>query len=175
MARSSAWQRRNDRAAALGYGTAERSPYYDYRAHDNGRIPPGEAPLRGEGLARARGHRGASDLDRLLKSGDVELVNVIRTGPTEKEILITRSDGSTQTFTLKGEKAITKTRDTLAAMGGDAPQVEGSDESLRDLIAGMEDAAEAAAEAAALEEMYADELEAEAELEQGSLDDDIPF
>jgi hypothetical protein len=59
-----AYERRDERARAQGY-----RGYYDYRAHDNGRLPPDQPKLRGEALSRARGHRGAADLERSMRPG----------------------------------------------------------------------------------------------------------
>ncbi len=54
---TAAYQARNARARALGYRS-----YYDYRAHDNGRIPPAAPRLSGGALRKARGHASAADL-----------------------------------------------------------------------------------------------------------------
>lgn len=54
---SQAYARRNKAARAKGYDS-----YYDFRAHDNGRIPPGQPRLQGQQLARARGHAAAQDM-----------------------------------------------------------------------------------------------------------------
>lgn len=65
-----AYLRRNARARSLGYKN-----YYDYRVHDNGRLPPAQRPLaRGEARSRARGHRSGADLVRALKPGSLVLV-----------------------------------------------------------------------------------------------------
>src|SRR5215831_3084664 len=62
---SAAYERRNARARAEGYAS-----YYDKRAR-GGRGP--DAPrLKGEALARARGHRGQADLLKSL--GPTKLV-----------------------------------------------------------------------------------------------------
>ena len=61
-----AYARRDERARALGY-----KGYYDYRAHDNGRLAPDAPRLSGQPLARARGHVGAEDLVRDIREGDV--------------------------------------------------------------------------------------------------------
>lgn len=71
---SAAWERRNDRARALGYES-----YYDYRAHGYGRKAPREPRATGDELARLRGHRADSDLLRRLKAGDVELASSAQT------------------------------------------------------------------------------------------------
>lgn len=66
---SSAWERRNARARALGYRN-----YYDYRVHDFGRQPASAPAATGEDLARLRGHRGERDLLRYL-AGEPELAD----------------------------------------------------------------------------------------------------
>jgi len=69
--RSERTARDNARARALGYKS-----YYDYRIHGSGKIPPGE-PVRGEALARARGHRSLADLEDLVARGKV--TNIVAT------------------------------------------------------------------------------------------------
>lgn len=69
----SAWQRRNVRAQSLGYQN-----YYDYRAHDYGKRPPGEPRPTGELLARLRGHRGRADLVATTKVGDILTMGEVR-------------------------------------------------------------------------------------------------
>ena len=71
---SAGWERRNARARAAGYRN-----YYDFRAHDNGRLPPSAPALRGELLARSRGHRGASDLQKAVDAGRVSMAQVYDT------------------------------------------------------------------------------------------------
>lgn len=68
---SAYWQARNARAIALGYAN-----YYDYRAHDNGRLPPSAPRLQGEMLAVSRGHRGVADFRRAVRSGRVSMAQV---------------------------------------------------------------------------------------------------
>lgn len=61
-----AWSRRNKLARSKGY-----KDYYDYRAHDYGRVPASQPKARGETLARLRGHRSATDFEKLVGSGRV--------------------------------------------------------------------------------------------------------
>ncbi len=104
---SAAWDRRNARARALGY-----EGYYDYRAHDNGRLPPGAPRLRGAALARSRGHRSVADLERLVRSRGTELV-VIPVGLDRDakgrwktiDVLVLLPDGSERHFVLRGRQA----------------------------------------------------------------------
>jgi hypothetical protein len=103
---SSAYQRRNARAQALGYRN-----YYDYRIHSHGRRPPSEAPPPPGSAERSRlrGHRGSADLVRSLKPGDVIVVpdglpDVTRDakGRYQKiEVMVLRDDGSTDRFTIR--------------------------------------------------------------------------
>jgi hypothetical protein len=100
---------RNRSARAKGYRS-----YYDYRAHDNGRIPPGQPRLRGEGLARARGHRSLSDF---LRAGNREgtLVFTDQKGPRNKkgqyqwvDLKVVDPSGRERVFRLRGEQASRK-------------------------------------------------------------------
>src|SRR4029077_20733962 len=59
-------ERRDAAARAKGYAS-----YYDYRAHDNGRLAPSAPRLSGEQLARARGHIGRAAFLRSLDEGDL--------------------------------------------------------------------------------------------------------
>lgn len=103
-------QELRDRSAqARGYRN-----YYDYRAHDNGRIPPGEPRLKGEPLARARGHRSLSDF---LRSGSQEgaLVFTDQKGPRKAngqyqwvDLKVVDPDGRERVFRLRGEQASRK-------------------------------------------------------------------
>lgn len=61
---SSAWEKRNARARAAGYQS-----YYDYRAHDYGRLPPEAPRARGAALRRLRGHASVADLRRAVDDG----------------------------------------------------------------------------------------------------------
>jgi hypothetical protein len=61
-----AYERRDARARALGYEN-----YYDYRLHDNGRLPPGPIEMSPAERARRRGHRGRLDFLRSLGEGDL--------------------------------------------------------------------------------------------------------
>lgn len=75
-----AWQRRNARARKLGYRN-----YYDYRAHDYGKRPPGEEQPTGEEAKRLRGHAGPVALRRALRKPDrialiVEIPEIDRHG-----------------------------------------------------------------------------------------------
>jgi hypothetical protein len=69
------YAKRNAKARALGYRN-----YYDYRVHNHGRIPAGEAAPTGEVKQRLRGHRGRVDFLNSLGEGDViSLVSHIST------------------------------------------------------------------------------------------------
>lgn len=67
---SSAYQRRNARARALGYRN-----YYHYRTAENGKRPPSAPRLRGQELKRARGHAAGGDFLREIKEGELVLVD----------------------------------------------------------------------------------------------------
>lgn len=112
------------RARAAGYAS-----YYDYRAHDYGRIPPSEPRARGDRLAALRGHRSAADLDRALRSGRVELVNTMRTvdakGRIGVDVLVTRDDGSTVAYRISDKQAA-RVGQVIDDMGSDAPPLVGS-------------------------------------------------
>jgi hypothetical protein len=66
---STPYQRRNQRAQALGYRN-----YYDYRVHNHGKSPASAARPRGESLARLRGHRSSADLRREAAEGTLMIV-----------------------------------------------------------------------------------------------------
>lgn len=125
---SAQWEKRNARARALGYDS-----YYDYRAHDYGRLAPSAPRASGDLLASLRGHRSASDLKRLLRSGRVDLVNTVSTidnkGKLVVDVLATLDDGSQREFRLRGAQVI-----ALGAfiddMGTDAPPLVGSPRTL---------------------------------------------
>lgn len=106
MARASRWENRNARARTLGYKN-----YYDYRAHGYGATPPKAPRATGERLAALRGHRSAAGLNRLSRSGRVELVKVNpgardpKTGQwSTAEVTLTLDDGSERTFRLRGSQ-----------------------------------------------------------------------
>lgn len=116
---STAWERRNARAQALGFRN-----YYEQRT----RQTPGDPKPSRETLRRRRGHAGPRDLEKLVTSGRVELVNVVQTGydPPTFDVLCILSDGSQRSFTLRGEAATRRFRDAVNAAGPDAPQLIGS-------------------------------------------------
>lgn len=64
--RSERTARDNARARRLGY-----RDYYDYRLHDNGRLPPGPLRISKAERARRRGHRGRADFLASLGEGDL--------------------------------------------------------------------------------------------------------
>jgi len=125
---SRAWERRNERARAAGYAN-----YYDYRAHDYGRRAPDTPRARGETLARLRGHRSASDLERMLRSGRVELVNTVTTvdanGRVGVDVLVTLNDGRTVEYRVT-DRQTKRVGDLIDAMGTDAPPLVGSPRTL---------------------------------------------
>lgn len=105
--------RANARAQSLGYRN-----YYDYRIHGYGIIPPAER-ISGEQLARARGHRSASDLKRDVGPGDV--VSVWTYGPRDKEgryqwvdILLLDASGRERIYRLRGSKITARNLDKIA-------------------------------------------------------------
>lgn len=103
---SSSYQRRNERARALGYRN-----YYDYRIHDHGRLAPNVAPPAAGSAERTRlrGHRGTADLVRTLKPGDVIVVpdglpDVTKDAKgryAKIEVLVLRDDGLSDRFTIR--------------------------------------------------------------------------
>jgi hypothetical protein len=114
MPRPRGWQRRNARARALGYRN-----YYDYRIHEYGRLPPSEPSPPGQRRAQLRGHRSPTDLERLLRSGRVELVlvNVARRDKKgrlqEVDVLVTDDRGRQTQYRLTGR---TLTRSGIAGI-----------------------------------------------------------
>lgn len=111
MAPAGYWQRRNARAKALGYRN-----YYDYRAHDNGRIPPEQPALKGAELTRARGHASAGDLAKLLRARRVEMIAVVATIDDRERLrvdaLATLDDGRTVEFQLR-ERELARVRSVI--------------------------------------------------------------
>lgn len=151
---SPAWNARNARAQAAGYRN-----YYDYRAHDYGRIPPAGEPLRGEPLSRARGHRSAADLARAVQEGAVVMVG----GHSERgkdgrytwvDLVLVRPDGSERVYRLRGKQITEQHLQQLADRIDQAGGVVSPSPSL-DLrrLAPEDDMEEAAAEAAAEAEL----------------------
>jgi hypothetical protein len=125
---SRSWAARNERARAAGYKN-----YYDYRAHNYGKSPPSAPRARGSELAMLRGHRSAADLERLIQSGRVELVNTVTTVNTQGrvgvDVLVALSNGETREFRLnfKQAQAMGQLVDDL---GADAPPIVGSPRTL---------------------------------------------
>ena len=119
---SAAYERRNARARELGYRS-----YYDYRAHDNGKLPPSAPRLAGEEQRRARGHAGAADIRKDVKPGQLML---IAPDPTSR-----RKDGSYSriTITLVGIAEGEPDREYL--LRGDAARPENLERLIADLIA----------------------------------------
>jgi hypothetical protein len=132
MAPSGYWQRRNARAVELGYRN-----YYDYRAHDNGRLPPDAPRLSGDELTRSRGHASGADLVKLLRAKRVEMIGVVATvdsrGRPTIAALAMLNDGRTREFELN-EKAILKVRATLDEGDPEAVLLVGSPSIVRTLI-----------------------------------------
>jgi hypothetical protein len=131
MAPSGYWQRRNARAIGLGYRN-----YYDYRAHDNGRLPPSAPALRGDELERARGHGTAGDLAPLLRRRRVEMIGVVATvdnrGRPRIDCLVTLTNGKTREFRLN-DKGIIRIRSIVDEMDPDAVLLVGSPSVVRQL------------------------------------------
>lgn len=103
---SAYWQKRNARAIAAGYRN-----YYDYRAHDNGKLPPSAPSLRGEMLARSRGHRGYADFRRQVSGGRVSMAQVYQSERDEKtgkmrtvSLLVTDKRGNQRIYTIRVEQ-----------------------------------------------------------------------
>lgn len=97
---------RDLRAQAKGYRS-----YYDYRAHDNGRIPPGQPRLSGERLARARGHRSFAAFLR-LGGREGALVFTDQKGPRNAkgqyqwvDLKVVDPSGRERVFRLRGPQA----------------------------------------------------------------------
>lgn len=110
----SAYQRRNQRARAAGYRN-----YYDQRLHAG--APPGAAlpPKGSPERSRLRGHRGAADLVRTLRPGDVivvpdglpDIAKDAKGRYAKIEVLVLRDDGTTDRFTIRR-----KTYDQMAGL-----------------------------------------------------------
>lgn len=105
--------RLNAKARSFGYRNA-----YDYRIHGYGRLPASEA-VTGEALARARGHRSAADLERMVGPGDV--VSVWTYGPRDTEgrykwvdVLLLDAEGTERIFRLRGKQITARNLDRLA-------------------------------------------------------------
>lgn len=104
---SASWNRRNYAAKALGYKN-----YYDYRVHDNGRLPPA-APVTGQLRRRNRGHRSAADFERRLRSTRNPVRQVLPVGLERgpggryERILVAvlLDDGSQVDYILRGKQA----------------------------------------------------------------------
>ena len=106
------YQRRNQRARALGYRS-----YYDYRVHDNGRIPPDRPALSGEARQRARGHRSERDLVGAVHGGSLVMSfggTRNRLGQWDRvDVIVVQPDGKEMTFVLRGKSL---RRDRLEAL-----------------------------------------------------------
>ena len=156
---ASAWERRNERARAEGFRN-----YYEKRT----RKTPGAPKPPPEELRRRRGHAGIADLNRLLRTGKIETINVVQTGhtPATFDLLCRLKDGSQRSFTLRGERPINRFRRDIEDLGPDAPQITGSPNTLRRLLSDEE-----------LEELEEEELEEDEQGETGGdfNYDDIPF
>lgn len=164
---SSAWEKRNARARAEGFKN-----YYDKRTR---RIPGAPKPTR-EQLRRRRGHSGFSDLNRLVKSGRVELVNVVQIGygdPPRFDVLVILSDGTQRSYHVQGNKEVARFRATIDAQGADAPQIVGSPNALRKFT-GRDDELEAEMSAAEADALELEELDGDSEVSAPD-DSDIPF
>lgn len=160
---SAAWERRNAAARAKGYAS-----YYDYRAHDFGKMAPGTPRASGEKLRRLRGHAGTGDLEKAVLSGRVEQVDVVQTGTDQFLVTVTMKDGTVRSYTIKGAKNVERfTRAVDSTQDGPTPvRVIGSPKGLAKLQA-REDALEIEAAAA--------ELGEEGDEPYNFNDDDIPF
>lgn len=161
---SAAYERRNARARALGYRS-----YYDYRAHDNGKIPPAAPRLRGEALRRARGHAGAADLTRAMRPGALITATPDptsrRTDGTYARIHVTviGEDGSERDYMLRTATLKPGQLDAIIAAAGAAGAVFSPSPSL-DLAALLEDVDD-----------YDDDDEYDDDGEYDFSYDDIPF
>lgn len=91
---------------------------------------------------------------------------MIQIAPNESEVLVTLSDGSTRTYTVKGPKAIAKTKATIDELGPAGPQVVGSPKARKMLAEADEEEPEL---------RYEEDLEGGDEAELFGDDSDIPF
>ncbi len=101
------YKRRQAKARKEGY-----AGYYGKRVR---RGAPASAPApKGESLRRARGHASRADLARLLRSGQVEILDQTPVGPREQgrfqrvEITAQLANGDQRKFTLRKAEMTTK-------------------------------------------------------------------
>ncbi len=118
------YARRQSLARRLGYGN-----YYARRVRAG--APPSAAAPRGERLRLQRGHAGPSDLERLLRRGQVAILNQEPVGERDPktgrygEIRVTAmlADGSQRSFRLRGAqiepKRLRPLRQAAVAGGAD--------------------------------------------------------
>lgn len=163
---SAAWERRNERARAAGFRN-----YYEYRTR---RIPGAPKPPKEE-LRRRRGHSGEKPLERLIRSGRVELVSVVQIGygdPPRFDVTVILKDGTQRSYFVRGSAGVRAVKGAIDDQGGDAPQIVGSPKALRAFTGADEDTSyENAEEQAAILEEYGDD---DAPIEAPD-DSDIPF
>ncbi len=92
---------RNERARAKGYES-----YYDYRAHDYGRIPPDQPRITGRALRRLRGHASAADLVREAMPGDLVVGSMgdrdAKGRFHQVDITVIHADGGESEYRLRG-------------------------------------------------------------------------
>jgi hypothetical protein len=117
---TAAYERRNERARAKGYKS-----YYDYRAHNQGKLPPSAPRASGAALRRLRGHASRADLisglreDTLIVAAGYERDAAGRFKQLDLQLVDER--GRTSEFTLRGRQldgpAMRKLVATMLATG----------------------------------------------------------
>lgn len=126
---SDAYARRNARARELGYKS-----YYDYRAHDHGRRPPGEPRATGETLARLRGHRSAADLAAAIKPDSLVVAVPGPRGPDGRYLYVTvtlvDADGREREYVLRGKQASRVSLERIASVASSAGAIVSPSKSL---------------------------------------------
>lgn len=100
---SSAYSRRNARAQAAGYRN-----YYDYRTHDNGRLPPGSPRPKGSALDRLRGHNSGAAFKARIREGELVLVDDYQRGKDGRykwvDLKVLDVNGDERIYRLKGRQ-----------------------------------------------------------------------
>jgi hypothetical protein len=91
----------------------------------------------------------------------VELVNVVHTGGETFEVLVTRTDGTTQSYTVRGRDKAAALAQTIDGLGPAAPKVVGTDTSRKRFGAGDDDETRDEEIAAVLDALDAGQISAE--------------
>lgn len=96
-----AYRRRDERAKALGYKS-----YYDYRAHEHGKLPPSAPRATGAKLRRLRGHASGADLARQARAGALVVATLGGKDGHGRyhrvDVSLIGADGREEEFTLQG-------------------------------------------------------------------------